>query len=164
MKRSRRGAFCLGSDNFNCGFLPATFQGSVFKHGKLPVANLTRTEPMAEIQQAKIRLLQKLDRRAAEQTAGDDQIESAIANYELAFRMQQTVPELMDLGHESQATRRLYVMNADYAVENKVEIHDLHATMLHLLGVDHERLTFRFSGRDMRLTDVHGKVVRDILA
>jgi hypothetical protein len=128
------------------------------------VANLTRTEPMAEIQQAKIRLLQKLDRRAAEQTAGDDQIESAIANYELAFRMQQTVPELMDLGHESQATRRLYVMNADYAVENKVEIHDLHATMLHLLGVDHERLTFRFSGRDMRLTDVHGKVVRDILA
>jgi uncharacterized protein (DUF1501 family) len=50
------------------------------------------------------------------------------------------------------------------AVENKVEIHDLHATMLHLLGLDHERLTFRFSGRDMRLTDVHGNVVRELLA
>ena len=50
------------------------------------------------------------------------------------------------------------------AVENRVEIHDLHATMLHLCGIDHERLTFRFSGRDMRLTDVHGHVVRDILA
>ena len=40
------------------------------------------------------------------------------------------------------------------AIENKVEIHDLHATMLHLLGVDHERLTFHYGGRDMRLTDV----------
>ena len=43
-----------------------------------------------------------------------------------------------------------------HAVEDKVEIHDLHATMLHLLGIDHKRLTFRFGGRDMRLTDVHG--------
>jgi uncharacterized protein (DUF1501 family) len=51
-----------------------------------------------------------------------------------------------------------------YAVENKVEIYDLHATMLHLLGMDHKRLTVRFGGRDMRLTDVHGEVVRGILA
>ncbi len=50
------------------------------------------------------------------------------------------------------------------AVENKVEIHDLHATMLHLLGLDHERLTYRFGGRDYRLTDVHGRVVRGVLA
>jgi hypothetical protein len=50
------------------------------------------------------------------------------------------------------------------AVEKKVHVHDLHATILHLLGVDHERLTFRYSGRDFRLTDVHGNVVRDILA
>ena len=48
-------------------------------------------------------------------------------------------------------------------VQDKVEIHDLHATMLHLFGIDHERLTYRFSGRDMRLTDVHGRVVREIL-
>ena len=44
-----------------------------------------------------------------------------------------------------------------------VEVHDLHATMLHLLGIDHRRLTFRFQGRDHRLTDVHGKVVRALL-
>jgi hypothetical protein len=50
------------------------------------------------------------------------------------------------------------------AIRDRVEIHDLHATMLHLLGVDHKRLTFRFGGRDMRLTDVHGKVVDGILA
>jgi Protein of unknown function (DUF1501) len=49
-------------------------------------------------------------------------------------------------------------------VQGKVEIHDLHATMLHLLGIDHTRLTFRFGGRDMRLTDVHGRVVEEILA
>ena len=49
------------------------------------------------------------------------------------------------------------------AIENKVEIHDLHATMLHLLGIDHERSTFRWSGRDMRLTDVHGKLIHEVL-
>jgi hypothetical protein len=51
-----------------------------------------------------------------------------------------------------------------YAVENKVHMHDLHATILHLLGMDHERLTFRHEGRDFRLTDVHGNVVHDIIA
>jgi hypothetical protein len=50
-----------------------------------------------------------------------------------------------------------------HAIENVVTMHDLHATMLHLLGLDHERLTFRFSGRDFRLTDVHGRVVREIV-
>ncbi len=50
------------------------------------------------------------------------------------------------------------------AVENVVHVHDLHATMLHLLGIDHKRLTFRFQGRDFRLTDVSGRVVKDILA
>ena len=50
------------------------------------------------------------------------------------------------------------------AVEDVVSVHDLHATMLHLLGVDHTKLTFKVLGRDFRLTDVHGKVVKNILA
>jgi uncharacterized protein (DUF1501 family) len=50
------------------------------------------------------------------------------------------------------------------AVENEVHMHDLHATILHQLGLDHTRLTYRHSGRDYRLTDIHGHVVRDILA
>jgi hypothetical protein len=50
------------------------------------------------------------------------------------------------------------------AVENPVHVHDLHATILHLLGFDHERFTYRYAGRDFRLTDVHGRVVREILA
>lgn len=51
-----------------------------------------------------------------------------------------------------------------YALHNRVHMHDLHATMLHLLGIDHERLTYRYAGRDFRLTDIHGRVVEDILA
>jgi arylsulfatase A-like enzyme len=50
------------------------------------------------------------------------------------------------------------------AVENVVHVHDLHATLLHLLGFDHERFTYRYAGRDFRLTDVSGRVVREILA
>jgi hypothetical protein len=50
------------------------------------------------------------------------------------------------------------------AIENRVHVHDLHATLLHLLGIDHERLTYRYSGRDFRLTDVHGRVVHDLIA
>jgi len=50
------------------------------------------------------------------------------------------------------------------AIENPVNIHDIHATLLHQLGMNHERLTFRFGGRDMRLTDVHGKVIRELIA
>ena len=51
-----------------------------------------------------------------------------------------------------------------YAVEDKVHVHDLHATILHLLGLDHKRLTYRFSGRDMRLTDVAGELVPKLMA
>ncbi len=50
------------------------------------------------------------------------------------------------------------------AVENRVHVHDLHATILHLLGFDHTRLTYRYAGRDFRLTDVHGRVVQELIA
>jgi uncharacterized protein (DUF1501 family) len=61
----------------------------------------------------------------------------------------------------------VYGRTDDYSyniLENPVHVHDLNATLLHLLGVDHERLTYRFQGRDYRLTDVHGRVVKDLLA
>ena len=50
------------------------------------------------------------------------------------------------------------------AVENRVSVNDLHATILHLLGIDHEKLTYRYNGRDFRLTDVAGQVVKEVLA
>ena len=50
------------------------------------------------------------------------------------------------------------------AVQDRVHMHDLHATVLHLLGIDHERLTYRYAGRDFRLTDVAGNVIHDVIA
>ena len=49
-------------------------------------------------------------------------------------------------------------------MENPKSVYDLHATILHLLGLDHEKLTYRFNGRDMRLTDVHGHLIKEIVA
>ncbi len=277
-----------GLDNFGSGFLPAAFQGSVFKASNIPVANINRTEANDAIQQNKFALMRKLDAEHLKRAGREDALESAIANYEMAYRMQVAVPELMDLSKETEATKEMYGLNAKWkgtktfghqcliarrlvergvrfieltcpggsgdrwdqhgnlrdghaknarsvdqpigallndldqrgllqstlvvwtgefgrtpfaqggngrdhnpfgfsnwlagggikggtvygetddwgykAVQNRVEIHDLHATMLHCLGIDHTRSTFRFSGRDMRLTDVHGHVVKDILA
>lgn len=277
-----------GLDCFNNGFLPASFQGSLFNASSNPVANIHRTEASETLQRNKLALLRSLDQAALARSGPEDAVESAIANYELAFRMQTAVPELMDIQRETATTRAMYGIDHAYpgtrtfghqclvarrlvergvrfieltcpggqgdrwdqhgglkvghennarcvdqpiaglltdlkqrglldttlvvwmgefgrtpfaqgadgrdhnpfgftawlagggmrggmvygqtdeygykVVENKVEIHDLHATMLHLLGLDHKRLTFRFSGRDMRLTDVHGNVVHELLA
>ena len=51
-----------------------------------------------------------------------------------------------------------------YAQQDRVHVHDFHATLLHLLGIDHEKLTYRYGGRDFRLTDVSGRVVHEIMA
>jgi hypothetical protein len=275
-----------GLDCFGSGFLPAAYQASLFRPGAEPVADLRPSAAAAAAQRNRMELIRRLDRRTLERAGPSDPLEAAIANYELAFRMQTAVPELMDLAGETRATRRLYGLddrvtevfgqrcliarrlvergvrfvevlcpptggdrwdqhsdlyrghlnNAravdkpiagllkdlksrglldetlviwggefgrtpfaqgsdgrdhnpfgftmwlagggvkggtiygatdDYGyhvIENKVEIHDLHATMLHLLGMEHTRLTFRFGGRDMRLTDVHGEVIHGIVA
>jgi hypothetical protein len=277
-----------GVDCFNSGFLPASYQGSVFRPGGVPVANIARSEPAEADQRRKLDLLRTLDHGVLGRMGHHDSLEAAISNYELAFRMQTAVPELVAIEGESRATRELYGLDDPYpptriyarecliarrlvergvrfvellcpavggdrwdqhgdlkhghennaravdrpisallqdlkgcglldstlviwagefgrtpmaqgsdgrdhnpygftvwlagggikggtifgatddygyhAVENKVEIHDLHATMLHLLGVDHKRLTYRFGGRDMRLTDVHGELITGILA
>lgn len=277
-----------GLDCFNSGFLPASYQGSILGASETPVANIRPAEPRPELQRSKLDLLAELDRLKLEQVGASDAMESAIANYELAFRMQSAVPDLTDLSKETAATRRMYGLEADFentrtfgricllarrlvergvrfieltcpggngdrwdqhsglvdghtknaltvdqpigalltdlkqrgllestlvvwggefgrtpfaqgsdgrdhnpfgfsmwlagggvkggvtygqtdefgykVVDKPVEIHDLHATMLHLLGVDHWKQTYRFSGRDFRLTDVHGDVVHDIIA
>jgi hypothetical protein len=274
-----------GLDCFGSGFLPAAYQGSLFRPGSEPVADLRAQGITPQVQAGKMNLLRRLDQVHLDRSGRNDQLEAAISNYELAARMQTAVPELMDLAGESRATRAIYGLddsstatfgqrcllarrlvergvrfievlcpptggdrwdqhgglrtghaaNAlavdkpiagllrdlkargmldstlvwwggefgrtpmaqgdgrdhnpfgftmwlagggikggtvhgatdDYgyhAVENKVEMHDLHATMLHLLGIEHTRLTYRFGGRDMRLTDVHGEVIHPILA
>ena len=279
-----------GPASFGSGFLPATYQGSIFRTGGEPVANIKPLEERPEIQQSKFRLLRQLDAKVAERFDHADAIESAVANYEMAFRMQSAVPDVAEISGESQAVRKLYGLDSpdpmtrayaenclrarrliergvrfveltvpvfsgdadtwdahghlkanheanshavdqpiagllrdlrsrglldstllvwasefgrtpfgqgsdgrdhnpfgytiwlagggvkggttygatdEYgykAVQNKLTTHDLHATMLHLLGIDHKRLTFRWGGRDMRLTDVFGEVIEGILA
>ena len=97
-----------GLDNFNSGFLPAAHQGSVFRAGDPPVANVVPLEPASDLQRGKLALLRKLDATAKGRFGPADEIESAIANYETAFRMQAAVPELMDLKAETAETKRLY--------------------------------------------------------
>ena len=277
-----------GIDCFTNGFLPATYQGSLFQAKDPPVANLRSHQSSPRLQSAKRDLVRDLDRLSLQQMGETDALESAIANYELAARMQVEVPGLMDLSRESPSVQRQYGLEAAYeptrqfgrqcliarrlvergvrfveltcpgipgisrwdahaqlrknhslnalatdqpiaalladlkrcglleetlvlwagefgrtpfaqkedgrdhnefgftlwmagggirggmtygrtdewgykAVENPLEMHDFHATILHLLGLDHTRLTYRFGGRDMRLTDVYGRVVKEIL-
>lgn len=283
-----------GMDCFSSGFLPATYQGTLFRNSKYPVADLVPPEGGLAAQRPKLDLLGKLNKGVLDRFAGSSEVDAAIRNYEMAFRMQTAVPDLLDFSNESEATKKLYGLdekmteefgrecliarrlvergvrfvellsparagidrwdqhssiekhhriNAQstdkpiaallkdlhsrgllkdtlviwggefgrtpcaqmpdggyvtnvgrdhnpfgftmwmagggvkggyvhgatdeygyFAVENKVHVHDLHATMLHLLGMDHKRLTFHYGGRDMRLTDVHGNVVHEILA
>jgi hypothetical protein len=276
-----------GMDCFGSGFLPAAFQGSVFTSGEAPVANIRPSEKTRALQDAKLALMRRLDNQRLQQLGHVDALESAIANYELAARMQTAVPSLMDLRDETKETQDAYGLSDEFpntrtygrlclvarrliergvrfieltcpagngdrwdqhgnlidghtknaksvdkpiaalihdlkqrglldetlivwcgefgrtpfaqgsdgrdhnpfgftiwfagggtkggtiygatdefgykAVTDKVEVHDMHATMLHLMGVDHTRQTFRFGGRDMRLTDVHGHVIHEIL-
>src|SRR5438128_8586783 len=98
----------------NNGFLPASYQGSLFQAGDPPIADLRPTEKSGQAQERKLALLHKLDEGVLERMGSDDKLESAIANYELAFRMQTSVPDLMDLRGESAATRDLYGLNEKY--------------------------------------------------
>jgi len=277
-----------GLDNFNSGFLPATYQGSIFRSGDTPLPNIEPREHSSDIQRRKLNLMNRTDQHLLGRIGHADQVESAISNYELAYRMQASVPELTDLSGETEATKRLYGMESTdpntkiYAtqcllarrlvergvrfieltcpnvgadrwdqhanlkdghernahavdqpiaglirdlkarglleetlivwagefgrtpfaqgtdgrdhnpsafsiwlagagvqggtvygatdeygyrvVDKNTTIHDLHATMLYLLGLEHEHLTYRFSGRDIRLTDVAGRVLHGILS
>src|SRR5215471_8754678 len=93
-----------GLDNFNSGFLPAAYQGSVFRPSTPPVANIDRREPTDRHQRNKLDLLRQLDRESERRLGQADEVESAIANYETAYRMQSAVPELMDTQGETAAT------------------------------------------------------------
>ena len=103
-----------GFDCFGSGFLPATYQGSIFLPREQSVANIQPQEPDRRSQKNKLELIARLDRATFAASGYDPQIEGAIQNYETAFRMQSSVPELMDLRGESDAVKKLYGLEADY--------------------------------------------------
>ncbi len=95
---------------------------------------------------------------------GAPEIPARIAQYEMAYRMQRSVPDLMDFSNESKQGgefgRTIYCQGTLTGRDH----HPRCFTILHTLGINHERLTHRFQGRDFRLTDVHGNIVHDLLA
>ncbi|MEY5024747.1 MAG: hypothetical protein RLZZ244_275 [Verrucomicrobiota bacterium] len=279
-----------GTTAYGSGFLPADYQGTPIGNSQTPaeraripfIENADGLPP--HLQRSELDFLQTLHQAQAAASGSNPTLEARIASFELAYRMQASVPDIQDLRRESEATRAAYGLNhpstanfgrqclmarrfleagvrfvqcshsykwdqhanlrrdhqknalevdqpiaallADlkarglledtlvlwggefgrtptcqgkdndgrdhnphgftmwlagggvkpgisygttddygyYAAENPVHFHDLHATILHLLGLDHKRLTYRHAGRDYRLTDVHGKVIQDILS
>jgi len=283
-----------GRGCFSNGFLPADHQGSIFQMEAYPVPDIRPREAAPQLQRAKLELIGNLDRKTQQHWGPQPELDAVIQNYETAFRMQSSVPSLLDFSDESQTTLNSYGIgqkrtdayatqcllarklvergvrfvqllppklpqhdqwdqherlaeghrdNAEaidqpiaallkdlkarglldqtivlwggefgrtamehtmpagsrscdgrghnrfgftmwmagggfkpgltygatdeygfFAIENPVTVHDLHATILHLLGLNHEQLTYRYGGRDFRLTDVSGQVVQGLLA
>ena len=281
-----------GPRNFGNAFLPAVYQGTPV--GRAGVAatdaqirNLTNPKLKSEEQLRQFEALRKINAIQRLSRAGDTEMDAMINSYELAWRMQRSVPDILDLSEESEHVQRMYgigeketddfgrqclmarrlseagvryiqvnygdntnnprwdqhsnlgkhadhAMKVDkpiaglladlkqrglledtlvwwggefgrtpyaqangtgrdhnpygftsfvagggvkagfsygetdefghHAIQDKIHMHDWHATLLHLLGLDHEKLTFKYSGREFRLTDVHGEVIKDIFA
>ncbi|WP_439622174.1 DUF1501 domain-containing protein [Gemmata sp.] len=102
-----------GIDCFGSGFLPAAYQGSMFRNGAHPVSDLTPAGGQsAKTTAAKRDLLRSLDKMAKERFGENDAFEAAVANYELSFRMQTAVPDLADLSKETEATKSMYGLDA----------------------------------------------------
>jgi len=98
-----------GVRNWGTGFMPATYQGTLFQNGSTPIQNLVPPEGMTDSRQRKkLDMLAKLNRKHSEKNAFDDELEARINAYEMAYRMQSEAPEAVDLSQESDATKSLY--------------------------------------------------------
>ena len=102
-----------GLDNFNSGFLPASFQGSVFNAGPMPVANIKPREKSDADQRKKLALIHELDTLKQGTDPAHDAIETAISNYQTAYQMQTAIPDLMSIERESAATQTLYGLKSE---------------------------------------------------
>lgn len=281
-----------GPRNFGNAFLPAVYQGTPVGRAGVSatdaqIRNLTNPKLKSEEQLRQFEALRKINAIQRQSRAGDTEMDAMINSYELAWRMQRSVPDILDLSEESEHVQRMYgigeketddfgrqclmarrlseagvryiqvnygdntnnprwdqhsnlgkhadhAMKVDkpiaglladlkqrglledtlvwwggefgrtpyaqangtgrdhnpygftsfvagggvkagfsygetdefghHAIQDKIHMHDWHATLLHLLGLDHEKLTFKYSGREFRLTDVHGEVIKDIFA
>jgi len=104
-----RGATIGGAGVWGAGYLPAAYQGTIFRSGDTPIVDLRRRAEISQgQQQAELQTLRWFNERHAEQRTNTSELEARIASYELAFRMQAKAPELVDLSGESDATKKLY--------------------------------------------------------
>jgi len=105
----RRGATIGGAGVWGPGYLPAAYQGTLFRNGSAPIVDLNRRADVpAGTQRAELDLLKWINDRHASERSNTGELEARIASYELAFRMQTQAPELVELAHESDATQKLY--------------------------------------------------------
>ena len=112
MLGDRRGATIGGAGVWGNGFLPAEYQGTVFRNGDTPIVDLNRQKNMTEAEQrSELDLLQWMNQQHAAARSDNSELEARIASYELAFRMQTEAPTLVDLAGESDATKKLYGMD-----------------------------------------------------
>ncbi|MBK5293927.1 MAG: DUF1501 domain-containing protein [Acidobacteriia bacterium] len=108
----RRGSTIGGAGVWGNGYLPAAYQGTLFRNGNTPIVDLNRKASLSEPQQRKeLDLLRWMNERHSEERSQTEELDARIAAYELAFRMQSTAPELVNLAQESDATRKLYGMD-----------------------------------------------------
>src|SRR5882672_9693244 len=149
-----------GLDNFGSGFLPATYQGSLLHARGTPLANVVPSEKSAQLQEVKRRLVGRLNRESLQNSGRSDALESAIANYELAARMQVAIPDLMDLGGESEATLKLYGLDAPYEHTRTYARECLIARRLVERGVRFVELTIPMVDGYNRW-DAHGGLVKN---
>ena len=150
-----------GPDSFNSGFLPATYQGSVFRAGADPVAYIKPLEPAPRVQRSKFAAMRELDREVTARFAHADALESAVANYEMAFRMQSAVPEFLDLAGESAATRSLYGLDSPDAMTSRFAESCLKARRLVERGVRFVELTMPVYPGDPDSWDAHGNLKKN---
>jgi len=103
------GAMKSGPQGYGAGFLPAVYQGTVFRAGQYPILDLaTPHGTSGETQRATLDFIRRMDERHIAERPGDTELEARLASYELAFRMQASAPEAVDISRESEATKRLY--------------------------------------------------------
>jgi hypothetical protein len=102
-----------GPKNWSAGFLPATFQGTQFRQGDTPILHLNSPfGTTAEQQRSKLDFLKQLNERYSQENPGDTELEARIAAYELAYQMQSSAPEAVDMSKETEATKKLYGLDA----------------------------------------------------
>jgi len=102
-----------GPKNWSAGFLPATFQGTQFRQGDTPILHLNAPSGTTAAQQrSKLDFLKQLNERFSRENPGDSELEARIAAYELAYQMQSSAPEAVDIGKETEATKKLYGLDA----------------------------------------------------
>ncbi|MEX2511550.1 MAG: DUF1501 domain-containing protein [Cyclobacteriaceae bacterium] len=141
-----------GVDNFKNGFLPADFQASIMKAGKEPVANIGSNDSNIASQRKKLDFIKKIDQSHG---ALPDDVEAAIKNYELAYRMQSSVPELTEFSGESKATQKLYGMMDDDPHTRSYGTQCLMARRLVERGVRFVELTCPLVGKGIDRWDQH---------